>query len=128
MSPDEARALVATSARVRLAFADDSPKAYGRVIGYSEHPQLMVETADGDHIWWRADMAELVKPLEPERLAALVEDTNGVKYVSVAHPIDGWAAGKRWQRIGGPINTVRNFDWSELDVVRVLAEGWVDEP
>ena len=60
---------------------------------------------------------------EPKGLGAVVEDADGHKYVRVADPIDGWMAGRDWQRIGGEINTVRNFGWSNLNPVRVLAEG-----
>jgi hypothetical protein len=60
---------------------------------------------------------------EPRGLGAVVEDADGHKFVRVADPIDGWMAGRQWQRIGGDINAVRNFGWSDLRPVRVLSEG-----
>lgn len=67
--------------------------------------------------------AQTPKPKEPTGLGAVVENTRGYKYVRVADPIDGWAHGRQWQRIGGDINAVRNFGWEEIDAVRVLSEG-----
>lgn len=76
----------------------------------------------------RAALREFVDPKprieEPTGLGAVVEDAEGRTFVRVADPIDGWMAGKQWQRIGGEINAVRNFGWADLrDVVRVLSEG-----
>jgi len=60
---------------------------------------------------------------EPTGLGAVVENARGQTFVRVAHPTDGWMAGRAWQRIGGEINAVRNFDWSDLQPGRVLSEG-----
>ncbi len=65
------------------------------------------------------------KPAEPTGFGALVEDSNGHKFVRVAHPMDAVFEGRSWQRIGGQLNAVRNFQWADIDVVGILSEGWL---
>jgi hypothetical protein len=66
------------------------------------------------------------KPDEPMHVGAVVVDSKGTKYVRVSVAGDGWMHGKEWQQIGGDINAVRNFGWDQLDVVRVLTNGYAE--
>lgn len=52
--------------RVRLNWAspvDQQPRAEGRLVAHSLVPMVLIETDDGEMVWWRHDMAELM----PER-------------------------------------------------------------
>lgn len=49
-------------------FADGSPSVEGRIIGYCTSPMVCIRTANGQQVWWRADMTEVVsgpRPTEP---------------------------------------------------------------
>jgi hypothetical protein len=64
MSPEQAREAVREGlrARARTAVAHQPPHAEGRVIGYSQAPQILIETDDGQRLWWRADLSDLTNP------------------------------------------------------------------
>jgi hypothetical protein len=34
----------------------DRPVGKGKVVGYSDAPQVLIETEDGQKHWWRADL------------------------------------------------------------------------
>lgn len=41
-------------------------RAVGRVIGYCDAPQFLIEDDNGQRVWWRADMTS---PAQPRPLA-----------------------------------------------------------
>lgn len=49
--------------QVRLVTHPGDTYAEGKVYAYCEAPMLAIETADGQRIWWRADLAQ---PVEEE--------------------------------------------------------------
>ena len=46
---------------VRLRTGQGDTYAEGVVYAYCEAPQVAIETADGERIWWRADLADRVE-------------------------------------------------------------------
>ena len=35
----------------------------GKVIGYCDAPQVLIETSDGQKHWWRADLTRRIEPM-----------------------------------------------------------------
>ena len=64
------------------------------------------------------------KPAEPTGLGAVVEDARGMRWI--AHEPDGGRSRPthRWYRAGYVATNSVRVPWSDLDVVRVLSEGW----
>lgn len=65
MNDEQCKEAVAWRLSVQAMFthADGSrgPHVVGRVVAYCDAPQLLIETEDGEHVWWRADLTELVR-------------------------------------------------------------------
>lgn len=63
MNRDEALTVLgdqATTVRAFSAADHDDTYAEGTVIAYSDHPMVCLLTAEGERVWWRADLAEPV--------------------------------------------------------------------
>ena len=77
---------------VRLVYTDGTVHAKGRVYMYCEQPSIGIETAAGEHLHWRADMARVVPPAEP------VTVTNDLikraRYV-LSQPLPDWSRAQR---------------------------------
>lgn len=45
-------------ASARLGYPSDlsSVRGEGKVVAYCDAPQVLIETADGERFWWRADL------------------------------------------------------------------------
>lgn len=48
--------------RVDLNYKTGGVHATGRLIGYCDAPSVLIETEQGEKIWWRADITSLVEP------------------------------------------------------------------
>lgn len=70
MNHDEALRAVRDQllARAAWAYPHDlrDTRATGRVIGYVDAPMVLIETPDGERVWWRADLTEIL----PEQRSA----------------------------------------------------------
>lgn len=58
MSPEESRKAVETGQRVIARGGPGDVHAIGKVIAYSNEPQVCIVTEGGRQVWWRADMTE----------------------------------------------------------------------
>ena len=61
MTPDDCAKAVSTMQRVKIKSASPmipEPHAEGRVLAYSIVPMVLIETDEGERIWWRHDLAE----------------------------------------------------------------------
>lgn len=61
MNEEQATYAVRDSKRVRLRYAQGDTRAEGRAVAFSITPMVLIETDDGEQVWWRHDMAELVQ-------------------------------------------------------------------
>lgn len=64
MNQDEAKRALSERAPARAAWGYphdlSSTRAIGRVIGYSAKPMILIETDDGEQVWWAAELVESV--------------------------------------------------------------------
>lgn len=74
MNEREAKDAVVTMKRVALRWANGKANGVeGRVIAYCHEPQVLIETDDGERVWYRADLTEEVRRLANERNAPPTE-------------------------------------------------------
>ncbi len=61
MSDEKWEQAVAREARARGVWAlNRSTRHVGRVVAYSSGPMVLIETDDGEQVWWGAGLCELV--------------------------------------------------------------------
>lgn len=60
--------LMRNKIRVRAVYASGSGvHVEGRIVGYREHPSVVIETDRGEHVSWGAHLIEPVEPLDDVR-------------------------------------------------------------
>lgn len=95
-------------------------RAAGRIVAYSDGPQVCIEVEGYGQMWWQADLTEVTpEPAEPRRLGAVVESFEGSVWVRGHHNNQ-----KAWVRTA--FGEHRNWD----DIPRplkVLHEGYTPD-
>ena len=60
MNAEQARAAVGTAKVIAFTASRTHSVTAGVVLAYSEQPQVLILTEQGERIWWRADLCEEV--------------------------------------------------------------------
>ena len=59
MNHFDAMKAVGGRSRATAYTAQRTVHAAGRVVAYSEYPMVLIETAEGERVWWRRDLVHL---------------------------------------------------------------------
>jgi hypothetical protein len=51
-----------------IRWADGTTRAEGKIIAHSMVPSVLIETDDGERVWWRHDMGDILADPPPFRM------------------------------------------------------------